>query len=304
MTERIGESYERAPSALNFMARALRRSPGLAKGAVIPPIAVQWNGLRLDPAQLEGFCRNTGLRLAAGVPVLFPQVVGFRLQMALLTHHSYPLPIWTALQVRNHLVRHVRVEPGEKLDMCTQVREQRIVDKGIEVDLVSRLMRGPVCCWEGRTTFFHRGRFGEPTSAGSQVAAPNVSAAPTVDRFRMPSGGGWAFGKLTGDYNGIHCWNWYARRLGFPKAFPHPQRVAAMCQSRLAGCPETEAQTLDLWIKGPVFYGADVTLNAVDGVEGLRFGLSLKGDARSALLGHWRAGAASMIEPSGRDMNE
>jgi hypothetical protein len=290
MTERIVESHERAPSALNFMSRALRRSRGLAKGEVIPPIAVQWTGLRFEPAQLEDFCRNTGLRLDAGVPVLYPQVVGFRLQMALLTHPAYPLPIWTALQVRNRLVRHARVEPGEKLDMRTHVGEQRTVEKGIEVDLVSRLMRGPVCCWEGRTTLFHRGRFGEPASAGSQGAAPNVSEAPTVDRFRMPSGGGWAFGKLTGDYNGIHCWNWYARRLGFPKAFPHPQRVAAMCQSRLAG-PDNEAQTLDLWIKGPVFYGADVALNAVVGEEGLRFGLSLDGDARSALLGHWRAGA-------------
>src|SRR6185369_10158497 len=50
-------------------------------------------------------------------PVLFPQVVGFRLQMALLTHPAYPLPIWTALQVRNRLVRHVHVDPGEKLDL-------------------------------------------------------------------------------------------------------------------------------------------------------------------------------------------
>ncbi|HXD40258.1 MAG TPA: hypothetical protein VN649_06830 [Ramlibacter sp.] len=295
MTERIVEGYRRAPSALNFMSRALRRSPGLARGAVIPPIAVQWNGVRIEPAQLEGFCRDTGLRADAGVPVLFPQVVGFRLQMALLTHPAYPLPIWTALQVRNRLVRHVHVEPGEILDLRTHVGEQRTVEKGIEVDLVSRLMRGPVCCWEGRTTFFHRGRFGMPSSLEPRAVSPDLSEVPPVDRFRMPGGGGWAFGKLTGDYNGIHCWNWYARRFGFPKAFPHPQRVAAMCQSRLAG-PDTEAQTLDLWIKGPVFYGAEVGLNAVDGEEGLRFGLSLEGDARSALLGHWRAGAQPLSD--------
>ncbi|HWP13217.1 MAG TPA: hypothetical protein VNN06_15450 [Ramlibacter sp.] len=290
MTEQVVESYNRPPSALNFMSRALRRSAGLAKGDVVPPIAVQWAGLRIEPAQLEDFCRATGLRADAGVPVLFPQVVGFRLKMALLTHPAYPLPIWTALQVRNRLVRHRHVHPGEKLDLRTQVGGQRAVEKGIEVDLVSRLMRGAVCCWESRTTFFYRGRFGDPAPAGPQAAAPNLSEAPAVDRFRVPGSGGWTFGKLTGDYNGIHWWNWYARRLGFPKAFPHPQRVAAMCQSRLAG-PDTEAQTLDLWIKGPVFYGADVGLNAVDGEEGLRFGVSLEGDARSALLGHWRAGA-------------
>lgn len=293
MTEQIVESYDRAPSALKFMSRAFRRSAGLAKGGAVPPIAVQWTGLRIEKAQLDAFCRTTGLSADAGVPVLFPQVFGFRLQMALLTHPAYPLPIWTALQVRNRLARHAHVEPGEQLDLRTQVGEQRPVDKGIEVDLISRLMRGPVCCWEGWTTFFYRGRFGGPTAAGPQAAAPDLSEAPAVDHFRMPRGGGWAFGKLTGDYNGIHCWNWYARRLGFPKAFAHPQRVAAMCQSRLAG-PDTEAQTLHLWIKGPVFYGADVGLSAAAGEEGVRFGLSLQGDVRSALLGHWCAGAQAV----------
>jgi hypothetical protein len=273
------------------MARAMRRSPGLAQGAAVPPIAMEWTGLRIEPAQLDSFCRDTGLSADAGMPVLFPQVVGFRLQMALLTHPAYPLPIWSALQVRNRLVRHAHVEAGEELDLRTQVGGQRAVEKGIEVDLISRLKRGSVCCWEGRTTFFYSGQFGEPTAAGPQ--APSMADAPAVDRFRIPSAGGWAFGELTGDYNGIHWASWYARRLGFPQAFSHPQRVAAMCQSRLVG-PDTEAQTLDLWIKGPVFYGADVGLNAVDGEDGLRFGLSLRGDARSALLGHWRAGAQSL----------
>lgn len=295
MSERLIESYRAPPSALRFMARALRRSRGLALGGVVPPLAMQWTGLRIEPAQLAGFCRATGLRADAGMPVLFPQVIGFRLQMALLTHPAYPLPIWTALQVRNRLVRHVHVDVGERLDLRTQVGGQRIVDKGIEVDLVSRLARGAACCWEGRTTFFYRGRFGEPQAATPQAAAPGVAEAPTIDRFRMPAGGGWAFGRLTGDYNGIHCWNWYARRMGFPRAFSHPQRVAAMCQARLAG-PDTEAQTLDLWIKGPVFYGADVGLNAVQGEEGLCFGVSLAGDARSALLGCWRAGAQPLAD--------
>ena len=290
MTEQIIESYSHAPSALRFMARAFRRSPGLARGAAIPPLAMQWDGIRLGPAHLEGFCRATGLSATDGVPVLLPQVVGFRLQMALLTHPAYPLPIWTALQVRNRLVRHERFDPSERLDLRTGVAQQRAVDKGIEVDLISRLMRGCACVWEGRTTVFYRGRFGEAAAAAPQAAAPDLSQAAAVQRFRMPAGGGWAFGKLTGDYNGIHWSNWYARRLGFAQAFSHPQRVAAMCQSRLSG-PAGAAQTLDLWIKGPVFYGAEVGLNAIDDEQGVRFGLSLQGDTRSALLGHWRIGA-------------
>jgi hypothetical protein len=290
MTERIVERYQAAPSAPRFMARAFRRSRGLSAKSTIPRIEVEWTGWRLEPAQLDAFRLSTGLDAHEGMPVLFPQVVGFRLQMALLTHPAYPLPVWSVLQVRNRLVRHLHIDSGEKLDMRICVDEQRIVEKGIEVDLISRVMRGLTCCWEGRTTFFHRGRFGAPDPVQQRVALPDLSQAPTIARFSTPAGGGWDFGKLTGDYNGIHCWNWYARRLGFPRAFSHSQRAAAMCQARLAG-PDTEAQTLDLWIRGPVFYGAGVQLNGVSARDGLRFGLSLHGDARSALVGYWRPGA-------------
>jgi len=143
-----------------------------------------------------------------------------------------------SLQVRNRLVRHWHVSPGDKLDMRTRVGEQRVVDKGIEVDPVTRVMRGSTCCWEGRTTFFHRGRFGKPAPDGEPVAMPDLSRGTTVGRFSMPARGGWDFGKL--------------------------------------------------------FYGADVALNAVSAPEGLGFGLSLQGDSRSALVGHWRAGASAL----------
>jgi acyl dehydratase len=120
--------------------------------------------------------------------------------------------------------------------------------------------------------------------------APSLAAAPVVDRFPLPSAGGWVFARLTGDYNGIHQWRWYARRFGFPAAFLHPQRVAGMCLAKLHG-PDSDAQTLDLWIKGPLFYGANVLLQAAHGEDGLRFGLSLDGDPRAALAGNWRRGS-------------
>jgi hypothetical protein len=290
MSERIVESYARTPSALKFMSRALRRSRGLRVGEAVPPIAVRWTGLRFLPAQLQAFSERTGLRADAGVPVLLPHVIGFRLQMSLLTHPAYPLPVWTALQVRNRLVRHGRIEPGQLLDLHAQVTGQRVVDKGLEVDLVSRLIRGSWCCWEGRTTFFHRGRFGEPVGTDASSGAPDLSASNEIDQFQIPSGGGWTFGKLTGDYNGIHSWDWYARRLGFPRAFAHPQRVAAMCQSRLPAV-RADAQTLDLWIKGPVFYGAAVRLNACVDESAATFGVALQDDPRYALAGRWQAGA-------------
>ncbi|MBI2752099.1 MAG: acyl dehydratase [Betaproteobacteria bacterium] len=287
----ILEHHDRAPAAVVFMARALLPSPGLPAGADLPRIVQRWTGLRIEPAHLAAFRELTGLGKEDGVSVLYPHVLGFRLQMALLTHRAYPVPIWNALQVRNRLVRHRQIDLRETLELETRTGPYRLVQKGIEIDLLSRLTRESECCWESEVTYFYRGRFGAAAADASTTPSPAFSEPAMVDRFQIPQGGGWGFGKLTGDYNGIHYWSWYARRLGFRTAFPHSQRVAGMCTARLNG-PDSEAQTLELWIKGPLYYGAQVILKSAGIKNGVQFGLSLEGDHRPALLGQWQASSS------------
>ena len=162
MSDGILEHYTRPPSALKFMSRAIKPSRGLPMDRGFPRITLRWRGLRIQPVELQAFRRTTGIPETDGVPVLYPHVCGFRLQMALLTHPAYPLPIWTALQIRNRLVRHQPIDPGHAFDMETWIAEHRLVDKGVEVDLLSRLTRGSDCYWESRITYFYRGRFGAP----------------------------------------------------------------------------------------------------------------------------------------------
>jgi hypothetical protein len=282
------ESYHRAPFAPVFMARALLASHGQRLGANFPPLLLRWSDLRIAPQHWAAFCTATGTREGEPVPVLYPHVLGFRLQMALLTHPAFPLPIWRALQIRNHLVRHTHIEHADSYELETRIAGHRRVAKGLEVDLSSRLVRGPVCAWESRVTYFYRGYRGDVSAdaAAAPPPPPDLSAAPIVARWRMPGRGGWRFGALTGDYNGIHWSRWYARRFGFHAAFLHPQRVAGMCVARLQE-PASEAQTLDLWLRGPVAYGASVELAAGLDRDALQFALSLAGDRRGALIGSW-----------------
>ncbi|MFZ2650684.1 MAG: hypothetical protein WA210_11340 [Burkholderiaceae bacterium] len=287
----ILESHTRAPFAGAYMARAFLPSPGLPKDGSFPQILERWAGLRIDPRHLAAFRATVGARDDDAVGVLYPHVLGFRLQMALLTHPAFPLPIWNALQIRNRLVRHRAIEPGAILDMETRTAEHRRVAKGLEVELHTRLSQGTELLWESSVTYFYRGRFGASDGPAQPAQPPDLRGAAVVEHLRMPSGGGWAFGSLTGDYNGIHCWPGYARRFGFRTAFLHPQRVAGLCMTRLEA-PRSEAQTLELWLKGPVYYGKDVALsaNAHDGA--VQFGLALAGDSRMALLGSWHGAAA------------
>jgi hypothetical protein len=76
----------------------------------------------------------------------------------------------------------------------------------------------------------------------------------------------------------MHWSDAYARRSGFRGAFHHAQRMLGQCLARL---PRREGSTLEAWFKGPVYYGAKVTLRAADS----DFGLCVEGDPRPAILG-------------------
>lgn len=299
MTTRL-ETFAAAPGALRYMLQAFRPSSGWNSGAGVPELGLAWQGFHMDRGTVLSLQRGagTGPLLAADcIALLAPHVLGFRLLMVMLTHPRWPLPIWRALQVRNRLQLHRPLEIGEPFTLSVAAAGWRVLEKGLEIDLHSRLLQGDQCAWESVITFYYRGRFGAAASSGVALgAAPDSplidDAASKPVQWRTEHGNRWHFGALTGDYNGLHQWNWYARRFGFPAAFAHPQRIAAQCLARLPA-PGAAPLQLDLWIKGPVFYGREVALRQSLRLahEGHDFALTVAGESRPALLGSLRTEA-------------
>ena len=244
--------------------------------------------MRVDRRELETFLRLTGLSADAGLPILYPHVVGFPLLMAILTSPGFPLSIWNALQIRNHLLQHRPIPQDEALDMEIHVSAQRVLEKGAEIDLHTALHSQSGLLWESLNTFYYRGRFGDPEAASPLAPAPAVGNA-SVARWHTLSGVGLQFGRLTGDYNGIHLSDRYARLFAFPRAFHHPQLMLGQCLAHLAAPTNDRPQRLDAWLKGPVFYDCDVALHAAKDQDSTVFSLIPEGETRPALLGLWRS---------------
>lgn len=287
MSPSLELQFDRRPSTLAFMLRALHPSPGLRKAKAFPPIRASWRRHRVDARHLGAFLRLTGLRADRGLPLLYPHVFSFPLQMVILTHPAQPMAIWNSLQIRNHLQQHRPIPADAQFDVETRVAGQRILEKGAEVDLHTSLRTRDELLWESLNTFYYRDRFGEP-GAASPLARPPAAAEQTLAQWRMAAGVGWRFGGLTGDYNGIHWSNWYARRFGFRHAFHHPQLALGQCMARLPGMELAAHQRLDAWLKGPVYYDSEVRLCATLNSDGSTFALMAAGEERPAILGCWR----------------
>ena len=282
--------YRVRPSALAFMARAVRPSPGLKRGGV-PAISANWRH-RPEAAELARFHALSGLPESETLPLLYPHTIGFPLHMAILTQPAFPLPIWRMLQIRNRIVQHAPLPRDAALDIAVKIAGHRIVEKGAEFDMHATVRVGEALAWESLNTFYARGRFGAPTTGAELPGAPKVSPGDTAS-WHMPAGGGWHYGGLSGDYNPLHLWSGYARKHGFARAFFHPQRVLGQCLAKLPQPAPALPLRLDAWLKGPVFYGAEVTMGIAQETDGTVFALNVEGDQRPAIIG--RLLAASLL---------
>lgn len=311
--------YHRAPWAPAFMAAAClpRR-----RGAGWP--AAHWHAVQVPPAARARFARLTASPVDDdALPLMLLHTWSLRLQMAVLTHPAFPLPIWHGLQLRNRLWLRRAVPAGARLDLDVRVVAERRLARGCEFDLRVTLADADGPAFEGLSTFYHRGRRCGDAAPAAQATPPGVDAPPQW-RWTTPAGGGWAFGTLCGDYNPLHWSDAWARRLGFPGAFLHPSRAVAAALARLPGPPPDAPQRLDVWIRGPLRYARPVTLavepapapDTAPGVSApapagprhlqplappvdLRFALHGSDDARAAIVGRWIAGgpAATAADP-------
>ena len=282
--------FQRRPSTLAYMLRAFYPTR-LRKRGSFPPLSAKWKRHRIDRRHLEEFLALTGLRADSKLPLLYPQVFGFPLQMAILTHPALPLPIWNSLQIRNHLLQHRPIAVDAVLDLETRVAHQRCLEKGAEVDLHTSVWSQHELVWESLNTFYYRGRHGEPGPESARARAPDTGGE-TLAQWHMAMGPGWRFCGLTGDYNGIHWSRRYARLFGFRHAFHHPQLVLGQCMTHLPLLDPALPRRLDAWLKGPVYYDSDVQLRAAHSADGLTFALLAAGDERPAILGRWQQASA------------
>lgn len=279
--------YWRAPRAAAFMARAILfpRRPGLRGG--LPDLSAAWRGHRVARARLDEFLALTGLDGHPLWPLLYPHAAGFRLLMTLLTDRPFPFPIWNALQVRNRLTLHQQIARGDILDLEARVAAARALDKGTEIDLACAARRGGKLVWESVNAFYYRGHHGAQPDASAPGTPPFLEGAPLAV-WTSPAGARLRFARLTGDYNGIHLADGYARLLGFRRAFHQTQRMLGQALAHLPREARPMPVTLETWLKGPVYYGARVALRA--SADRTEFALYVEGDERPAILGRLSAG--------------
>jgi acyl dehydratase len=203
------------------------------------------------------------------VPLTYPHVLGFALQLRIMGDPAFPFPAMGSLHVGNTITGHRPVPIGETVVVSVRPENLQPHPKGHTIDFVTEVTSDTELVWEGRSTYLRRD--------GGAADAPS---GPVFDEV-PPSGVTWRLGgdlgrryaAVSGDRNPIHLYPLTARALGFKRQIAHGMWSTARCVAALEN-RLPDAVTVDVAFKKPVFLPGPVAFGAKPTDTGYAFSLT------------------------------
>lgn len=213
------------------------------------------------------------------LPSVLVHIIGFPVQMALMSEEEFPLPLIGLVHVANE-VEHLRpVRVGQPVQILVAAENLRPHRRGTQVDITVTVLEAgadPAAAgragsdetsvlWRSVSTYLSKGaQLGTEISQASgaeQVGSSAVTRSEDPKSFtppvktaswRLGADAGRAYAAVSGDYNPIHVSQLAAKTLGMPAAIVHGMYSAG----RMLEGREPEGAGYRWWIR----FEAPVTL--------------------------------------------
>jgi acyl dehydratase len=255
---------DEAPNLPALFARAALSARG--RGGDLPATRLARAGVAVDPGQLAEYARVCGFPLADTLPVPFPHLLAFPLQVALMTDPAFPVALPGLVHVRNRISVLRPVGAGESLDVEVWAERFAAHVRGATVDLCASVSAGGAEVWRGRSTYLARGASAPVGAPDADVTVDVVALGRTAAQWRVPADAGRRYAKVSGDVNPIHLSSLSAKAFGFKRAIAHGMWVEARALAALSG-RLPEAVDVDVAFRKPLFLPSTVAL-ATEQVDG------------------------------------
>lgn len=289
--------YHNTPPALiPLYAKALWPKSDKARGDIaIPALSATLVGASTASDALERYQKICGFTRNTRVPVTWPHIMGFPLQLRLLTNSAFPLPLLGLVHLRNTIIQHREIGIGENLDIHVRLGQQEQTRRGLEFDLITEARAAGRLVWEESSITLFR----QPESKGSKETtghkpSPEKTPARELTRYpetlsiNVPESIGRQYARVSGDSNPIHMHALSAKAFGFPRAIAHGMWSKAHVLALMAGQDGWKPGPMKVTcqFKKPLFLPGNAQLNWRAGESGWDYQLlNARGDAPH-LSGH------------------
>lgn len=240
----------------------------------------------VEAGPMAAYASVCGFTAAQGVPVTYPHILSFPLQMRLMLGRGFPFPLPGLVHLQNRIVQHAAIATGDRLGF--EVRASRLVEhprgQAFVISITAR--RDGEMIWEEESLYLHRQRLpgeGDPAPAPTDMEADRLAEA-----WDAPADIGRRYARVSGDPNPIHTNALMARLLGFPRPIAHGMWSLARAAATLSPQTPLENAVLEGSFRAPLLLPGRVRL----WVQGPDFELIAPESGRSCLRGRLTIGAA------------
>jgi acyl dehydratase len=254
-------SFTAAPDLRRLFLTALVN--GRVTGSSIPDVTAQRRSVQIDPDHAVDYARLCGFPVGNALPVTYPHVLGFPLQVALMSRRDFPLPLVGLVHLENTIAWTRPLTMDDSLDISVHATNLRGHKRGRLVDLVTEVSApaepaaAPV--WRGVSTYLARGT-GDETAASPPL--PDVTAVRNIGggaTWRLDEAVGRRYAGVSGDVNPIHLHALTARALGLDRAIAHGMYTYARAVAGI-GSKIPAGGSSTVWFRKPVKLPSTVLL--------------------------------------------
>jgi acyl dehydratase len=249
---------DEAPNLAKLYAKAAVTARG--RGGDLPDDRVARHGVSVDPAHLAAYARVCGLPLGDVLPVTYPHMLTFPLQMALMSDRSFPLALPGLVHVRNRIDVLRAIRTDEPLDLEVWAENFARHRSGAAVDLRATASAGGQEVWRSTSTYLARGAKAPEGAPEADIDVAVGDLERPAATWRIPDDAGRRYAKVSGDVNPIHLSGLTAKAFGFKRAIAHGMWVKARVLGALSGRLPDDL-SIDVSFRKPLFLPSTVTLS-------------------------------------------
>ncbi|QFZ23820.1 MaoC/PaaZ C-terminal domain-containing protein [Saccharothrix syringae] len=254
------------------------------RGGALPAASLDAE-VSVDPEHLARYNRVCGFGVRDELPLTYPHVLGFPLQVRLMTGPGFPFPLPGLVHVANRISRSRPLRLGEPLSLHVELADLRPHERGQQFDVVTTVAVDGEEVWVDVSTYLRRGGgsgSGSPAgaaavpegerAAGGSAPGGRASAPEPAAVWRVPADIGRRYADASGDRNPIHLHAFTAKAFGFPRAIAHGMWSKARCLAAFEG-RLPDAVDVDVRFRAPVPLPSRVEFSTSPTADGRRFAL-------------------------------
>jgi acyl dehydratase len=237
-------------------------------------------GVTIEREHVDRYAEVCGFPVKDTVPLPYPHLLAFELQMGIMTDPGFPAPAIGTVHLENSITQHRPLGVGETVDVAASVGPARAHPKGTVFDFLTVVTAGGETVWEETSSYLRRGHGDDSASSGRSFP----HAEPHGIVWRLPADLGRTYAAVSGDRNPIHLYALTAKALGFPRQIAHGMWTMARCVAALEN-RIPDAATVDVAFKRPVLLPGSVQFGSTPLADGFAFSLTSPKDGSPHLVG-------------------